>query len=147
MRVTCENKISKPPEVVFPWIAESEKAMRWQKNVKGGEVLVSKPGMVGTTFKEVVEENGRSLEMQGTITEYTENRVIWFHLESRIHSVDVSYSLEEIDRQTKISIVANIRWKFPMNIVSLFLGNKMQRNLAGQLESEVLELKRICETV
>jgi len=145
MRVTCENKISKPPEVVFPWIAESEKAMRWQKNVKGGEVLVSKPGMVGTTFKEVVEENGRSLEMQGTITEYTENRVIGFHLESRIHSVDVSYSLEEIDRQTKISIVANIRWKFPMNIVSLFLGNKMQRNLAGQLESEVLDLKRICE--
>ena len=145
MRVTCENVISKPPQVVFPWIAEPEKAMKWQKNVKGGEVLVSKPEMVGTTFRETVEENGGSLEMHGSITGYVENKVIAFHLESRIHTVDVSYSLEDSNRQTRIGIVANIRWKFPMNIASLFAGKKIARNLTTQLESEVLELKRICE--
>lgn len=146
MKVTCENVISKPPEVVFPWMAQPEKAMKWQKNVRGGEVLVSKPGMVGTTFKETIEENGRGLEMRGTITEYVENTVIGFHLESRIHAVDVRYSVAEVDRQSRISIVANIRWKFPMSIVSLFAGNKMARTLTRQLESEVLDLKRICET-
>ena len=145
MRVTCENVISKPPQVVFPWIAEPEKAMKWQKNVKGGEVLVSKPEMVGTTFRETVEENGGSLEMQGSITAYVENEVIAFHLESRIHTVDVSYSLEDSNGQTRIGIVANIAWKFPMSIVGPFLAKKMARNLTAQLESEVLELKRICE--
>ena len=145
MKVTYQNVISKPPEVVFPWIAEPEKAMKWQKNVKGGEILVSKPGMVGTTFKEVIEENGGSLEMHGSITGYVENKVIAFHLDSRIHTVDVSYSLQDSNRQTRIGIVANIRWKFPMNIVSLFTGKKIARNLTTQLESEVLELKRICE--
>src|SRR5512136_1242738 len=116
MRVECENIISRPPKAVFPWIAEPDKAMKWQKNVKGGEVLVSKPGMVGTTFKETIEENGHSLEMHGSITEYVENRVIGFHLESRIHTVEVSYSLQETNTQTRISIMANIRWKFPLNI-------------------------------
>ena len=106
MRVTCENVILKPPQIVFPWIAEPDKAMKWQKNVKGGEVLISKPGMVGTTFKETVAVNGRSLDMYGTITEYAENKVIAFHLESRIHTVHVSYSLEDTNRQTRISIVA-----------------------------------------
>ena len=107
MRVTFQNVISKPPEVVFPWIAEPEKAMKWQKNVKGGEVLVSKPGMVGTTFKEVMEENGRSLEMQGTVMEYADNRAIGFHLVSRIHTVDVRYSVEDMNGQSRISVVAN----------------------------------------
>ena len=148
MRVTCESLISKPPEIVFPWIAEPEKAMKWQKNVKGGEVLVSKPGMVGTTFRETMEEeDGRSLVMHGTITEYAENRAIGFHLESRIHAVDVRYSVEEIDRQTRISVVADIRWKFPLSIVSLLAGKKMQQNLATELQSEVLDLKCICETL
>jgi hypothetical protein len=147
MRVTYQNVISKPPEVVFPWIAEPDRAMKWQKNVKGGEVLVSQPGMVGTTFKEVIEENGRSLEMQGTITEYTENRAIGFHLESRMHIVNVTYSVNEINRQTRLSIVANIKWKFPMSVFSLFAGKKMERNLTEELESEVLQLKNICETL
>lgn len=147
MRVAHEDVISKPPEVVFPWIAQPEKAMKWQKNVKGGEVIVSKPEVVGTTFKETIEEDGHSLQMHGEITQYAENRIIAFHLDSKIHSVDVSYSVQEINRQTKISVAATIGWKFPMNIVSLFAGKKMEKNLAGQLESEVLELKRICETL
>ena len=50
MRIIYENEILKPPETVFPWIEEPEKAMQWQKNVKGGEILVHKPGKVGTIY-------------------------------------------------------------------------------------------------
>jgi hypothetical protein len=67
-------------------------------------------------------------------------------LESKIHEFDVSYSLEEINQKTKFSIEAIIRWKFPMNVISLFVGKKMEKNLVKQLESETLELKKICET-
>jgi hypothetical protein len=35
MRIMYENEILKPPKAVFPWIAEPEKAIQWQKNVKG----------------------------------------------------------------------------------------------------------------
>ena len=34
MRIIYANDICKSPEVVFPWIAEPNKAIQWQKNVK-----------------------------------------------------------------------------------------------------------------
>ena len=145
MRIAYEDEIARPPDVVFPWIADPAKAMKWQKNVKGGEVIVDKPEKIGTTFREVIEEDGRTLEMHGTITRYVENRTMAFHIVSRIHEFDVTYSLEPKGDSTTIKIEASIRWKFPMNVVSLFLGKKMQEGLVAQLKSEVQDLKALCE--
>ena len=146
MRVFCSDQISKPPEVVFPWIADPEKAMQWQTNVKGGDILIDRPEVVGTTFTEVIEEDGRSLEMRGEITTYRENQVIGFHLQSKIHEFDISYTVEETDKATRLSIEAMIRWKFPMNLVALFAGKRMEAGIKEQLASEVLALKRLCES-
>jgi hypothetical protein len=146
MRITCVNEILQPPEIVFPWIAEPDKARQWQKNVKGGEVLINKTEVIGTTFKEQIEEGGKTLEMHGVITRYIENQIIEFHLESKIHELDVSYAVEELNNNSKILVDANINWKFPMNLLSIFIGNKMKKGITEQMESEILELKRICET-
>ncbi len=145
MRIACETLIAKPPESVFPWIAEPQKAMQWQKNVKHGDIILRTPQVVGTTFKETIEENGRSLDMRGQITQYARDSRIAFHLESRIHAVDVSYSVEAVDGQTRVSVLAGIRWKFPMNIVSLFLKRRMEAEMAGQVDGELRDLKAICE--
>ena len=58
----------------------------------------------------------------------------------------MSYSVEELNKTTKIIVDARINWKFPMNLLSIFIGNKMKKGIAEQMESEILELKRICET-
>lgn len=145
MRITCASEILKPPEFVFPWLAEPEKAMQWQKNVKEGEIIINRSEVVGTTFKEVIEEDGNRLEMQGVITKFIENQAIEFHLESKIHQLDVGYSVEEFNKATKLTVDARINWKFPMNILSLFIGKKMKKGIAEQMEAEILELKRICE--
>jgi hypothetical protein len=146
MRIKYSKEILKSPEMVFPWIAEPEKAMKWQKNVKGGEIIIKTPEMIGTTFTEVIEEDGNILEMQGMITKYKKNKIIGFHLQSKIHEFDVSYTMEEVNKATKLTIEAIITWKFPMNIISLFIRRKMEEGLIRQIESEVLELKRICES-
>ncbi|MBN2099602.1 MAG: SRPBCC family protein [Dehalococcoidia bacterium] len=145
MRIACEDEIARPPETVFPWIAEPEKAMKWQRNVKGGEIIVDKPEKIGTTFREVIEEDGKTLEMHGTITRYVENRTMGFHIVSKIHELDVMYSIEAKGNGTKIKIEASIRWKFPMNIVSLLVRRKMEERLVSQLKSELQDLKRLCE--
>ena len=146
MRITYANEILKPPEFVFPWIAEPDKAVQWQKNVKGGEVIINRPEVIGTTFKEEIEEGGNSLEMYGVITKFIRNQIIEFHLESKIHKLEVSYSVEELNKTTRIVVDARIKWKFPINLLSIFIGNKMKKGIAEQMESEILELKRICET-
>ena len=146
MRITYVNEICKSPEVVFPWIAEPNKAMQWQKNVKAAEILIQKPEVVGTTFKEEMEEDGNRLEMRGVITKFVEDQVVAFHLESKIHEVDVSYSLEGLNDATRVTVDAKIHWKFPLNLLSVFMGRKMKMGIADQLRTEVFELKRLCET-
>ncbi len=122
-------------------------AMQWQKNVKGGKILVETPEKIGTTFKETIEEDGSELEMHGSITEYIEGKIIGFHIDSRIHEFDVRYSVEEIEGGSIVSTEVNIRWKFPMNVMSLFIGRKMEASLLESLETEFHELKRICEAL
>jgi hypothetical protein len=145
MRIVYEDEIARTPEIVFPWIAEPEKAMKWQKNVRGGEIIVDRPEMVGTTFREVIEEDGNTLEMHGIISKYVRNGIIGFHLTSKIHDFDVDYSVEEKEGNTKIKIEATIKWKFPMSIVSLFIRKRIEEGLTRQLKSEVQELKKLCE--
>ncbi len=144
MKIIYEDEISQSPEKLFPWIADPGKAMKWQKNVKGGEILTSNPDIVGTTFKEVIEEDGKNLEMFGTITKYEKERVIGFHIESRIHRFDVSYNLEDRGHSTGFTIEADIRWKFPVNIIFLFIRRKIENKFWKQLESEVKHLKSLC---
>ena len=105
-----------------------------------------KPGMVGTTFKEIIEENGKTLEMYGVITKFVENKTIAFHIKSKIHEFNVVYSLEGRKKVTGMFIEAIIKWKFPMNIVKLFFGKKMKKTIIRQIESELIELKRLCES-
>jgi uncharacterized protein YndB with AHSA1/START domain len=145
MRIKHEINISRPAEFVFPWIADPDKAMQWQKNVKGGEVLVETPEKIGTTFIEIIEEDGNELEMHGSITEYVEGKLIGFHIESRVHEFDVRYSVRGEGNGSSVSTEIDIRWKFPMNVMSLFIGKRMEANLRASLESEFLELKKICE--
>jgi hypothetical protein len=51
MKITLSVDIACQPEELFPWIAEPEKAMLWQKGIKGGEILHEKPEKVGTTYR------------------------------------------------------------------------------------------------
>ena len=70
MKISTIIDIYSQPEEVFGWINEPDKAIRWQKGVKSGEIIKETPDKIGTTFKEVMEENGNSLIMFGEIIDY-----------------------------------------------------------------------------
>lgn len=137
--------ISLKPENIFPWIANPDKAILWQKGVRRSEIVKETPEKIGTTFKEVMEENGEELEMKGTITGFVDNESISFHLESRIHTVDVTYSILENKNISTLKVEGVIKWKFPMNIISFISGGKMKKKIIQQIKSEFTELKRLCE--
>ncbi len=134
------------PKKLFPWVADPKKARKWQKNVKGGEITKKTKEIVGTTFKETMEENGKTLEMVGEITGYEQSKSIAFHLESKIHKVDVEYTIGGEGKRSKFTMEAEIHWRFPMNIMSLFIGGKMRESIQRQTKSELEELKKLCET-
>ena len=145
MQFVIHTDIQSKPEDIFPWIAEPDKAMKWQKGIKGGEIIKETSEKTGTTFKEVLEENGKRLEMYGEITDYIPDRLISFQLESKIHKVHVTYSVSGNDSKSIITVECSIHWKFPMNFMCLFLGRNIRKNILTQTESEIDELKKLCE--
>ena len=59
MHVNLNVEIDQPLDAVFPWIADSQRAMKWMTSVSASEILEETPEKVGTTFRERVEENGK----------------------------------------------------------------------------------------
>ena len=146
MKITTSIEILCMPEEVFSWIDNPDKAMRWQKGVKSGEIIKETPERTGTTFKEELEENGKSLVMYGEITDYVPNKLMSFHLESKIHTVNVDYSVTGDTNKSLVTVNSTIKWKFPMNIICFFIGHKIKTNILRQTKSELTELKILCET-
>jgi len=145
MKIASSIDIKSSPEVVFGWLENPQKAMQWMTSVSGGEITHETPERVGTTFREVVEDENGSVEMHGMITAFEADKSIAFHLESRVNIVDVEYRVEKIDEGVRLDYQANIKWKFPVNVISIFMGNKMRQSILGQLRDELGTLKEICE--
>ena len=146
MKINTAIDISCRPEEVFSWIDNPDKAMRWQKGVKSGEIIKETSEKIGTTFKEELEENGKSIIMHGEITDYVPEKLISFKLESRIHKFHVNYSVAGDLNKSKVTVDSNIKWKFPMNIIIFIVGKKIKTNILSQTKSELSELKKLCET-
>jgi uncharacterized protein YndB with AHSA1/START domain len=145
MKISFSIDINSPPAMVFGWVENPEKAVKWMTSVAKTEILHETPEKIGTTFREVVAEGGSGVELQGTITDYKPNKSISFHLESRVNVVDVMYSVEELPNGTRLSQNANVRWKFPVNVISIFMGSKIKQNISTQSQKEFEKLKEFCE--
>jgi hypothetical protein len=145
MKISTFVDIESTPEVVFGWLARPERAMEWMSSVSRTEILQQTPGMVGTTFREVVEEQGGSMEMHGTVTGFEAPRSISFHLSSTVNVLDVSYRVEPTASGVRVVEDSDIRWKFPVNVMSIFIGGKMKQGILAQLQAEFSKLKALCE--
>ena len=145
MKIKHMVEIAAGAPAVFSWLADPERARAWQGEVAGYEVLSRTPQITGTTFRETVSDGGQSLEMRGTVTACEPDRRIAFQLESRIHRLEVDYRLEEIDGGVRLTQTADVRWKFPMNLIMLMAGRDAAAQLRTQSENELAALKRLCE--
>ena len=145
MRISHSIEIGNTPDKVFYWLAEPDRAMEWMTSVTKGEIIEKTPDMVGTRFREAVEENGAGTELIGVITEFETNRRLAFHLEGEFNTVDVTYTLREKEGSTELSQNADIRFKGLLRVPSVLLGPAFKKKILGQVRVEFAKLKEICE--
>ena len=145
MKLTYTIDINSTPENVFSWLGTPERAMKWQSNISRTEILHETPNLIGTTFREIVEENGRCVEMRGVVTDYRENQALAMHLGGKYNNIDVEYRLEEIEGRTRLTMISHIRFKSFLKILSIILWPALKKKLLGQLDREYATLKRLCE--
>jgi uncharacterized protein YndB with AHSA1/START domain len=145
MKISYTIDINNTPEKVFHWLNNPERAMAWMSSVSKTELLHETTDMVGTTFREIVEENGQWTELHGVVTDYRPNQLIAFHLSGKFNVVDVEYRLEEIENRTRLTQNANIRFKSFMRVLSILIGPMFKKKIMDQLQKEFAELKELCE--
>jgi len=66
--------INRPVEEVFIAFNDHTKIKEWIPSIKSFEAIDEKEGMVGSTYKMIVDDNGKEFEMKETITEFVPNK-------------------------------------------------------------------------
>lgn len=109
------------------------------------QILNDMPGKVGTTFIEVVEENGKSTELQGIITALKPNQLISFKLTGVYNDTEVVYHVVGSEDKTLLTVEAFIRFKSFTKFVMIFMGPIFKKKIRTQFMNEIEMLKHLCE--
>lgn len=147
MKILYTIDINATPDEVWYWLGDPDRAKVWQTSVSKTETLQETPDVVGTTFRETLEENGRGVEMHGVITGYRENQLLAVHLSGKYNVVDVEWRIEGIEEcRSHLTVNANFRFKSFTKILSIFMRPVFRKKITGQLQKEVARLRELCES-
>ena len=111
MGMSISTDIAAPPEKVFYWLDDSKRVMEWCKNIVENEDLEVTENRVGSTFRQVFEENGRRMEFRGRVTAYEANRRLAIITEGDSFGLNVEYVLEPTGTGTHITQNSSVSWK------------------------------------
>jgi uncharacterized protein YndB with AHSA1/START domain len=136
------TEIDAPPAKVFRWIYEADRNLQWLPNIVEAEVLTREPGHVGSTFRQVYVENGRRMEMTGTVTAYEQDRRVASHLKGPF-DLYVDYRLEDLGGRTRLTLHSEVRTNGAMTkIVGTLLRPMMRKMAMKNYETSSGNLKR-----
>ena len=145
MKVNNAIDLNCTPEKVWYWLGDPERAVKWQTNISKTEILNKTPDWVGTTYRERIEENGRGVEMQGVVTEYTENKLLGMHVSGKYNVVDVKWRIEEVGEKARLTVDSDVRFKGFLWVLSLVIRPMFKKTLLRQMQTELENLKELCE--
>jgi uncharacterized protein YndB with AHSA1/START domain len=145
MKISIRIGIKATSEKVFYWLEDPGRAMEWMTSVTKTEIIKATPNMIGTTFREYIEENGRGTEMQGVVTDFVSNKRLAFHLEGDFNLAEVSFILEEEGEITQLTQNVEVHFKGMLRILSIFLGPFFKKKIISQAQREFAKLKELCE--
>jgi uncharacterized protein YndB with AHSA1/START domain len=146
MELDISVDINAPAETVFYWLGDPERAKLWMTSVTHTEYIERTPDLIGSTFRETVEEDGRTTEMRGVIVDYNPNKRLAFHLEGDYNTVEVVFTLEETNGVTRLKQTADVRFKGITRLLSIVFGRSFKKNIGNQAQSEFATLKALCES-
>jgi len=145
MKIVNKILIDAPPEEVFAWLEDSERAKQWAVTVKSSEIIHETPERVGTTFREYIEEDGRGIEMLGVLTEFVVGKRFGVRLESRLNVVHVCFILAPEDGRTRLTQDVDLRFKGLLKLLTPFVRRSVRRKITSQTQREFGRLKQLCE--
>lgn len=142
MRFEHSVVIDSEPEVVFGWIGDPQRAREWQPDIAAAEVLHEEPDVVGTEFREVLEEGRGRIEMHGRIIEFEPGRSMAVQLEG--HGVRVTARYEVSAHPAGALVQAQQSLALPGGVARL-LEPLVRRRVSARAHADLQRLKDLCE--
>lgn len=75
-----EIQINKPVTVVFKTFNDLSKLQNWMPELKSIEVIESRPGIVGSMYKMLLENEGETMEITEKVLAYVPNKKATFYV-------------------------------------------------------------------
>lgn len=146
MALSHSVDINAPAEKVFYWLEDSQRCMQWLDGVVENEDLEIKEGVVGSTCRQVYEENGKRMEGFGKTTEYEKNKRLRVWIDYKMFELDVLYTLEENNGVTTLTQTADTKFNgFFMKIMGWVMCKLMPNSGKKCLDKSFAKLKELCE--
>ena len=147
MRNRIQIEIDAPPERVFYWLEDGERVMQWAKGVVENEDLEVTDAKVGSTFRQVYEENGRRMEFQGRCTAFEQDRRLAVQMTSRMFDLEVDYRLEDLGGRTRLTQESESRFHGVMRLVGTVMCWLMKGKAEDCIAEDFGRLKALAESM
>jgi carbon monoxide dehydrogenase subunit G len=117
-------EVSRPPEVVFPYLAEFQNLTAWDPGAVEVKSRTPGPLALGTAYEVVSAFRGREIDLRYVVTEYEPPRRIVLHGDSDSVTAVDEISFEPNGSGTRVTYVARFGFKNPLVrlIAPLLLG-------------------------
>lgn len=110
-------EVSRPPEVVFPYIAEFQNLTDWDPSAVRVRSRSEGPLAVGTSYEVVTEFRGREVDLRYVVTDYDSPRRIVLQGESDSVGAIDEITFDGTEAGTYVTYVA--RFRFNNRLVGL----------------------------
>ena len=143
MQTESSVEIDRPIDEVFDYTTSH--VSEWSPTVVEDEVIDSKPGVVGSTFRVVTGEGNRRMEFSGVVTRHEPPRAHAVLMKGKQFDIEADYRFEDLGGRTRVTERATVQGKgFVKAMFSLF-GWLIRRSSCKALDLELANLKKTCE--
>ncbi|MEL6106397.1 MAG: SRPBCC family protein [Planctomycetota bacterium] len=144
MQATGSIEIERPIDEVFD--AACNAMPHWSDIVVEDELIEDVPGVVGSRFRTVTQEQGKQMIFEGKVTAYEHPRLQAVHMAGQYFDIDTEFRFEEISGRTRVTQFADVRGKGFFKVILWTTGWFMKKSQCEAAQNELENLKRFCET-
>ncbi len=140
-RIESRVEIDAPPATVFPWLVDPDRLSRWISGFVGSEPIGSGEVRVGSRSRDIIEAEGRRIEVETEIVELRLGERLAVRITSSSHDQDDSYDLDARDGATELTYRSDMRLRGLTRLLSPLVASQLR----ARAEKDLATLKRAVE--
>ena len=142
MKLEHSIHIERSLDEVFQYFTTVENLVIWIDGLHYFEVLEGEEAAIGGKSKQIIKQNGKTLEFVQVITGFEKNRLFQAHMESKEMNISVRYIFEESEEGTRISVEQTVKLKSFLLRTAKAIVKPLMENV---MENDFVTLKNILE--